>query len=118
MLLKNICAFIFGSVLAFFICMVVIITLKNTLKKLLDNLSNAFDLSQYYVRTFIICIVFATLSAILSTPFKFEETNNFMEYVWNISGGLSSLLIGITVILMIFLIILTILIGVLKRNDK
>lgn len=114
--LKNILSFISLGIFSTAIALLVIFILKCALKKLLTDVVKNTGIISFYLKTFIICILFTTFSSILDKSFNLGKDSKFMEYVWKIADGLSSSFQGIVIILMIFLVILTILVSVSKKK--
>ncbi len=114
--LKNLLGFLSLGVISLIIAILVIIVLKKALKNLLDNTVNNTGVTTFYLKTFIITILFITLSTFLDNRFELAKESKFMEYVWEFADGLSSSFQGMVIILMVFLVNITILVSVLKRK--
>ncbi|HTZ99906.1 MAG TPA: hypothetical protein VMB02_06215 [Candidatus Aquilonibacter sp.] len=71
----------------------------------------------FYVRSFLLVLFFAALSAAVGTSFDLKPDARSMEYVWAGAQGLSSVLEKTLWIAVIYVIIVTILIAVLKIQD-
>ena len=92
---------------------------RKSLRGLLDEVVKLPSGTTFYMRLFLIGLVFIALSSALDTEFALKEGAAFMEYVWRVADGLSSVL-GITCLFITgYLFLVTILIAVLRhRHDK
>lgn len=73
----------------------------------------------FFVRSFFLLLVLASLSAAFGTSIDLKPDAQFMEYVWKCAEELSSVFERISWFLMIYLVLITILIATLKiKNDE
>jgi len=88
---------------------------RKSLKSLLDEVVSISSGTIFYVRVFLISLVFIALSSALKI--QFQEDAKFMEYVWEIADGLSSVFSGLSIFLVVYLTLITILISVLRHKS-
>jgi len=94
-------------------------SLRKTLRNLLDDVVKLPPATTFYLRTFFVCLFFFTFSAVLQTTFDLKEGKPFMEFVWRVASGLSSFFHTISLFLLSYLLLATILVVVLRRkNDE
>lgn len=92
---------------------------RKSLRGLLDEVVKLPSGTTFYMRLFLIGLVFIALSSALDKVFPLKEDAAFMENVWKVAEGLSSVF-GFTCLFITgYLFIVTILIATLRhRNDK
>lgn len=115
----NILGFATLFVVSMGLAVILYASLKKTLCGLLDDVVKLPPATTFYLRIFLTCLFFLTLSAILQTTFKLEEGKPFMEFVWRVASGLSTFFGDISIFLLVYLLFITLLIVVLRRrNDQ
>lgn len=93
---------------------------RKSLRGLLDEVIKLPSGTIFYMRLFLIGLVFIAFSSALDESFAhLKEGTAFMEYVWEVASGLSSVF-GLTCLFIIgYLVLVTILIATLRhRYDK
>ena len=118
-MLQNISGFVVLFTISIAISLIVYALTRKSLRGLLDEVVKLPSGTTFYMRLFLIGIVFIALSSALDTEFALKEDAASMEYVWKVADGLSSVF-GITCLFIIgYLFLVTILIAVLRhRHDK
>jgi preprotein translocase subunit SecG len=71
----------------------------------------------FYLRSFLLVLYLASLSAAIGTSFDLKPGSRFMEYVWKGAEGLSSSLEKTLWFVAIYLVLITILVATLKVRD-
>ena len=90
MVSKNICAFIVVCAVSLGIAAVVYVLIGKSLRKLLDDVVRLPAGTVFYLRSFVVSIVFIALSSCLGTSFVLKPHEPFMSYAWQMAGGISS----------------------------
>jgi len=118
-MLQNISGFVVLLTISIAISLLVYALARKSLRGLLDEVVKLPSGTTFYMRLFLIGLVFIALSSALDTEFALKEDTAFMEYVWRVADGLSSVF-GITCLFITgYLFLVTILIAVLRhRHDK
>jgi hypothetical protein len=112
----NAYGFVVLAVIAVGIALMVYMLVRRSLCSLLDKVVKLPAITTFYLRTFLIGLIFIALSSALKTSFNLKAESAFIEYVWQIADGLSSAF-GITCLFLIgYLTLLTIIIVVLKNR--
>jgi hypothetical protein len=112
----NAYGFVVLAVIAVGIALMVYMLVRRSLCSLLDKVVKLPAITTFYLRTFLIGLIFIALSSALKTSFNLKAEAAFIEYVWQIADGLSSAF-GITCLFLIgYLTLLTIIIVVLKNR--
>jgi len=92
--------------------------LRKSLCSLLDEVVQIPPGTTFYTRLLVIGLFFTALSSSLNVRFDLKADAAFMEYVWKIAGGLSSVFGGTCLFLTGFLLMITILVAVLGRRRE
>jgi cbb3-type cytochrome oxidase subunit 3 len=118
-MLQNISGFVVLLIISIAIALIVYALARKSLRSLLEEVVKLPSGTTFYMRLFLIGLVFIALSSALDVQFDLKEKAAFMEYVWRVADGLSSTF-GITCLFIVgYLLLITILVAVLrKRNDK
>jgi uncharacterized membrane protein len=112
----NAYGFVVLAVIAICIALLVYLAVRRSLCSLLDKIVKLPAVTTFYLRTFLIGLVFIALSSALKTSFNLKADAALIEYVWQIADGLSSAF-GITCLFLVgYLTLLTIIIVVLKNR--
>ena len=116
---QNISSLVILLIISIAISLLVYALARKSLHNLLDEVVKLPSVTTFYTRLFLIGLVFIALSSTLETDFALKEDAAFMEYVWRVADGLSSVF-GITCLFIVgYLFLVTILIAVLRqRHDK
>ena len=95
---QNISVFIVLLTISVAISLLVYALVRKSLRGLLDDVVKLPSVTTFYLRLFLIGLVFVALFSVLDTRFNLKEDAAFMEYVWKVANGLSSVF-GITYLL-------------------
>ena len=115
----NIIGFATLFVVSMGLAVIVYVSFKKTLCSLLDEVVKIPPATTFYLRMFLICLFFLTISAVLKTTFNLDKGKPFMEFVWTVASGLSEFFGNISIFLLVYLLFITLLVVVLgRRNDK
>ena len=118
-MIQNISGFVVLLIISIAISLLVYALARKSLCGLLDEVVKLPSGTTFYMRLFLIGLVFIALSSALDTTFALKENAAFMEYVWRIADGLSSVFGFICLFIIGYLFIVTILIATLRhRHDK
>jgi len=92
--------------------------IRPSLRKLLDEITALPAATEFYLRSFVIVILFvAVAAAVGSTHSDLKPESHFMEYVWSVAGDLQSVLQGIFGVLLGYVAMITILVAALRRRQ-
>ena len=118
-MVQNISSFVVLIAISIAISLLVYILARKSLRDLLEEVIKLPSGTTFYMRLFLIGLIFIALSSALDREFNLKEGSAFMEYVWKIADGLSSVF-GITCLFITgYLVLITILIVVLRhRHDE
>lgn len=114
----NLIGFIALIILSIGIAIIIYSIVYKSLRKLIDEVVKIPSSTIFYLRVFQIGLILIFLSAALGESWKFKQDAAFMEYVWNLAGGISSALGQAVFFLSVYLVLVTILVSVLLRHDK
>jgi hypothetical protein len=89
---------------------------RHGLRSLLDGVVRRSAATEFYQRVFIICLVFAALSAALQNRWDPSAGAAAMEKVWNAMSMLSSVAFYLLVVLLCFIAIVSIVVAALGRR--
>lgn len=117
-MVDNVSGFAVLLVLSILTALAVQFLVRKSLRALLDDVVKLPPCTTFYTRVLAIALVFIALSAALDTQFALEEDAAFMEYVWTIADGLSSVFGSICLFMMGYLIVITVLVAVLRRRSE
>jgi hypothetical protein len=93
------------------------LALRDSLIALLRNVLKLEAGVTFYLRSFLLVLFLAALSASVGTTFELKPDSRFMEYVWKGAEGLSSTLEKVVWFVGIYLVIVTVLVATLKIKD-
>ena len=101
------------------ICLLIGITVYIIINKhlctILDNVIKLPSCTVLYSRILLIGLLCTSIAASLGTSFDLKEDASFMEYVWRFASGLSDIFSSIFWFLVIYLIVITVIIAVLRK---
>jgi hypothetical protein len=92
--------------------------LQGSLRGLLDDVIKLPSCTTFYTRLLAIGLTLITLAIVLNSSSDLKEGAAFMEHVWKVASGLSSVFSGICLFLAGYLFIATILVVVLRRKRE
>jgi len=118
-MVPNIIGFVILLVISIGAVLLVYALVQESLRKLMDKVIRLKAGTAFYVRIFLIGLVFIALSAALDVEFSLKPGAVAMEYVWKIADGLSNVFGQTTLFIFGYLILVTILIAALvKKHGK
>jgi hypothetical protein len=92
--------------------------LRPSLRQLLEEVTGLPAATQFYLRSFVIVVLFVGASAALgSVHNELKTDSHFMEYVWSVAGDLEHVLEGIFGVLLGYVAMITILVASLRRKQ-
>lgn len=91
--------------------------LRAPLQSLLGDVIGTNAVADYYLRVFVLVIVFMVLAAVADPAFNFKDTVQPVEYVWAVTHGLKSVFENLTVASFVYLGLITILVAALRRRS-
>ncbi len=115
-MLENIYGFISLVILSSVVALAAYMVIRKSVRALLDEVIKLPSGTTFYSCLLAICLFFIALSAALSPRFDLKPDAAFMEYVWRVAGGLSTVFSGISLFLTAYLVVITILVAVLGRR--
>lgn len=118
-MVQNITGFVVLFIISIAISLIVYVLARQSLRGLLDEVVRLPSGTTFYVRLFLIGIVFIAISSTLDTEFALKEGAVFMEYGWKVAEGLSTVFGYTCLYILGYLTLVTILVAVLRhRHDK
>ena len=118
-MLGNIYGFAVLFIISIGVMLTVYILISKSLRHLLDEVVKLPSGTTFYLRLLSIGLLFIAFSASLETNFNLKNNAHFMEYVWKVADGLSSMFGNTCLFIMGYLTLVTILLAVLRfRHDK
>jgi Na+-driven multidrug efflux pump len=91
--------------------------LRSPLQSLLGDVIGTNAVAEYYLRVFVLVIVFMVLAAVADPTFNFKDTVRPVEYVWAVTHGLKSVFENLMVAIFVYLGLITILVAALRRRS-
>lgn len=116
-MVNNICAFVVLFSISVGTAAIVYALISRSLSALLDTVIGLPSGTNFYLRLFLTGLVLIALSSALDTTFDLEAGSAFMEYVWEVAGGASSVFGSMCLFLAGYLVVVTVLVAVLRRKD-
>lgn len=115
-MIQNIIGFVILLLVSIGTALLVYALVQKHLSTLLDKVIRLKAGTTFYIRVFLIGLVFIALSAALDVQFSLKQSAVVMEYVWKIADGLSTVFGQTTLFIFGYLILVTILIAVLRKK--
>lgn len=116
--MANICGFAVLSVVAIATALEIHFLLRGSLGVLLDEVVKCPSCTTFFTRVLAIGLLLIAVSSVLDTTFNLDADASFMEYVWRIAGGLSSVFYGVFLFLTGYIFVIMILVAVLRRRSE
>jgi preprotein translocase subunit SecG len=91
--------------------------LRTSLGDLLRHILKLEAARTFYLRSFLLVLFLAALSAAVGTTFDLKPDAHFMEYIWKAAEGLSSALEKTLWFVAIYLVLITVLVATRKASD-
>jgi hypothetical protein len=111
--------------IAFLVSLIVVVLLlalvdrllRPGLRGLLEDVTSLAAATEFYLRAFVLVIVFVGLAAVLGAAHAdLKEGAHFMEYVWSIASGLQDVFQNLMIVLLVYLGLITVLMAALRRK--
>ena len=113
---QNIFGFVILLIISISAALLVYMLIQRYLRALLDKVIRIKAGTAFYVRIFLIGLVFIALSAALDVEFSLKQGAVVMEYVWKVADGLSNVFGQTTLFIFGYLILVTVLIAALRKK--
>ena len=113
---ENICWFGVLVTLTVACALSVTVLVHKNLRALLDEVIKLPSGTTFYSRVFNTGVLFVALSAAFDVPFDQKSDSATMEYVWKVADGFSSVFGMTCFFITAYLLLITILVTVLRRN--
>ncbi len=114
----NYTAFFVTFVIGIGIALVLYALLRNSLRELLKSVVGIPEGTAFYMRALVLILLFEAASKVMA-QFNLNPGAHFMEYVWAAAGHLSEVFENLSINLLIYLGLITVLVVVLKpKNGK
>ena len=110
-------AFLTLLVLSLAVPIILFLLLRASLTDLLRHTLKVQAGITFYLRSFLLILFLAALSAAVGTSFYLKPDSRFMEYVWKGAEGVSSTLEKTLWFVTVYLVLITILVATLKIKD-
>jgi preprotein translocase subunit SecG len=110
-------AFLILLVVSLALSLALFFLLQPSLRELLRQTVKLEAGVTFYLRSFLLVILFSSLSAVVGTSFDLKSDARFMEYVWKAAEGASSTLEKMLWFLGLYLVLITILVATLRVKD-
>ena len=91
--------------------------LRDALQGLLQRTMRLPDAVTFYLRSFFILLFFSALAGALGFTFDLKSDSHFMEYVWKVASGLSTVIEQMLFCLAGYLVLTTVILAALKIKD-
>jgi len=116
---SNICGFVVLLAISIATELVVYALVRENLRALLDEVVKLPSGTTFYLRLLLIGLILIALSSVLDTTFALKPEAAFMEYVWKVTNGLSSVFGKTCLFVFGYLMLVTVLVSVLRhRHDQ
>ena len=117
-MLQNIFGLIVLLIISVVTVFMVYVLTRKSLQHLLNEIIKFPSGTIFYLRLFSIGLFFIALSAVLEINFDLKVNSPFMEYVWKVASGLSSVFRNTSLFLLGYLTLITILVAVLRNKHE
>ena len=112
----NAYAFVVDLILGIGIVIVVYLLLRYSLRNLLDQVLKLPAGTSFYLRAFLLVFLYLALAHVL-TEFSLKPEARFLEYVWAVAAVLEKIFKDASVVLLVYLGLITALVAVLRAKD-
>jgi len=91
--------------------------LRPSLRGLLEEVTGFPAATEFYLRAFVLVIVFVALAALVGAGHTdLKDGAHFMEYVWSVAGGLQDVFQNLLIVLLVYVGLITVLMAALRRK--
>jgi preprotein translocase subunit SecG len=111
------CAFLILLAISLAVPTILFLLLRSSLNDLLRHTLRMQAGVTFYLRSFLLVLYLAALSAAIGTSFDLKPDSRFMEYVWKGAEGVSSTLEKTLWFVAIYLVLITVMVATLKVKD-
>ena len=94
----------------------VYVVTRRSLRSLLDGVVRRAAATEFYLRAFLICLVFGAFGGALQNEWNPASGKPFMEHVWPFANALSSVMYWMLTVLLCFTVMISILVATLGRK--
>jgi len=92
--------------------------LRPGLRGLLEDVTGLPAATEFYLRAFVLVIVFVALAAVIGAGHAdLKDGAHFMEYVWSVASGLQDLFQNLMIVLLVYVGLITVLMAALRRRQ-
>lgn len=113
----NTLASIIQAILAVLVAVVAYRVLRGSLRNLLDQTLKLPDATAFYVRSFLLVLLFVALAQAVSFA-RLKPESAFMDYLWTVADNIGTVLEHTYVALLVFLTLMTVLVAVLRHGHE
>ena len=117
MLLNNVCGYVVLLLTAILITIIVVNLIRKHLYSLVEEVVKLPSAAIFYARAFTLALFFLVLANVIGYKFDFKLDTPFMEYVWKVAAGFEEVFRNISLFLLGYVFLITILVVVLKRRN-
>jgi preprotein translocase subunit SecG len=110
-------AFLVLFLLSLAVPVVLFLSLRTSLRRLLQQTVKSDAGVTFYLRSFLLVLFLSALSAAIGTSFDLKADSRFMEYIWKGAEGLSGILEKTLWFTIVYAVLITILVATLKIKD-
>jgi len=112
----NAVAFFFDLVIGAGIALLIYALLRHSLQELLTNLLRMPEATSFYLRSFVLILLSVALAKVV-TGIHMKPEAHFMEYVWAVASDIGGVFDNLSVFLLAYLALVTVLVAVLRPRD-
>jgi hypothetical protein len=116
--MDNIAGFLTLFVLSLVLTFATWAALSPSLRGLLDQVLKLPDGTTFYLRTLLVGLLLGAAAGIVNTTFDLKPGSAFMEYVWRTASGLEDVLQFFFGFILVYLLLVTILVAVLRPRHE
>ena len=92
--------------------------LRPGLRGLLEDVTGLPAATEFYLRAFVLVIVFVALAAVIGAGHAdLKDGAHFMEYVWSVASGLQDVFQNLMIVLLVYVGLITVLMAALRRRQ-
>jgi hypothetical protein len=114
----NAVAFLFDFVIGAGLALFIYALLRRSLRELLTNSLRIPEATNFYLRSLVLVLLSGALAKVV-TGIHMKPEAHFMEYVWAIASDIGGVFDNLSLILLAYLTLVTVLVAVLRpRNGK
>ncbi len=118
MSLQNLAGFVILLALSLALSFAIWALVSKSLESLLNQALKLPDGTTFYLRTFLIGLLLAASAGAFGTTFDLKPSDHLMEYVWKVAAGLQGVCEYFLGFLLVYLILITILVAVLRARHE